>query len=377
MISEPGDILKKKSSQAAASIKWCKFVSESARIEDKWMDLQANLSLLGVSIHIVEKAEGRNQTPIAEFILLGFGNVPELQPLLFLLFLVIFIVTVAGNILIVALVVADRHLHIPMYFFLGSLSCLEICYTSTILPRLLASLLTGDRTISVKGCIVQIYFFGILSTTESLLLAAMSYDRYLAICNPLRYAALMNGRVCFQLVAGCCISSFLLCTIVNIFLFQLTFCDSKEIDHFFCDFSPMIKLSCGDTQTLQLMASTIAAIGTLAPFLLTLISYIHIIATILRIPSTTGRQKAFSTCSAHLTVVIVYYGTLITVYVVPTANSHKVLHKLFAVFYTVLTPMINPVIYSLRNKEVNTSLRKAILKIIPFRNRHRSLKDTF
>ncbi|KAM7150886.1 olfactory receptor 10A2-like [Macrochelys suwanniensis] len=325
----------------------------------------------------MEKAEGRNQTPIVEFILLGFGNVPELQPLFFLVFLLIFIVTVAGNILIVALVVADHHLHTPMYFFLGNLSCLETCYTSTLLPRLLDSFLTGNRTISVKGCIVQMYFFAILSATESLLLAAMSYDRYLAICNPLRYAALMNGRVCCQLVAGSWISSFIGCTTIDIFLFKSTFCDSKEIDHFFCDFSPVIKLSCGDTHTVELLTFIVSAIGTSVPCLLVLISYIHIIATILRIPSTTGRQKAFSTCSAHLIVVIVYYGTLITVYVVPTTNSHKVLHKLFSVFYTVLTPMINPVIYSLRNKEVNESLRKAILKLIAFRNRQTSLKDKF
>ncbi|KAM7150887.1 olfactory receptor 6F1-like [Macrochelys suwanniensis] len=325
----------------------------------------------------MEKGERRNQTLIMEFILLGFGNVTGLQPLLFLLFLVIFIVTVAGNILIVTLVVADRHLHTSMYFFLGNLSCLEICYTSTLLPRLLASLLTGDRTISVKGCIVQMYFFGILSATESLLLAAMSYDRYLAICNPLRYAALMNGRICCQLVAGSWISSLVGCTIIHIFLFQLTFCDFKEIDHFICDISLVIKLSCGDTQTVELLTFIVSAIGTFVPCLLVLTSYIYIITTILRIPSTTGRQKAFSTCSAHLIVVIVYYMTLITVYVVPTANSHKVLHKLFSVFYTVLTPMINPVIYSLRNKEVNESLRKAILKLIPFRNRHTSLKDKF
>ncbi|XP_034643057.1 olfactory receptor 6C4-like [Trachemys scripta elegans] len=325
----------------------------------------------------MEKAEGRNQTPIMEFILLGFGNVPELQPLLFLVFLVIYIVTVAGNILIVALVVNDHHLHTPMYFFLGNFSCLEICYTSTLLPRLLASLLTGDRTISVKGCIMQTYFFGVLTATESLLLAAMSYDRYLAICNPLRYVALMNGRICCQLVAGSWISSFLGCTTINIFLFKSKFCDSKEIDHFFCDFSPVVKLSCDDTQTVQLLTFIVSAIGTLVPCLLVLTSYIHIIATILRIPSSTGRQKAFSTCSSHLIVVIVYYGTLITVYVVPTANSHKVLHKLFSVFYTVLTPMINPVIYSLRNKEVNESLRKAIGKLVAFRNRHKSLKDKF
>ncbi|XP_074974651.1 olfactory receptor 6C75-like [Caretta caretta] len=312
----------------------------------------------------MEKAEVRNQTPIVEFILLGFGNVPELQTLLFLAFLVIYIVTVSGNILFVALVVADQQLHIPMYFLLGNLSCLEICYTSTILPRLLASLLTGDRTISVKGCIVQLYFFGILSNTENLLLTAMSYDRYLAICNPLRYAALMNGRVCWQLVAGSWISSLLLCTIVIIFFFQLTFCDSKEIDHFFCDFSPMIKLSCVDTQTLELLTFFIAVIGTFVPFLLTLTSYICIITTILRIPSSIGRQKAFSTCSSHLIVLAILYVTVLTVYVIPTANTPKVLQKIFSVFYTVLTPMINPVIYSLRNKEVKESLRKAILKLV-------------
>ncbi|XP_044841930.1 olfactory receptor 2AP1-like [Mauremys mutica] len=325
----------------------------------------------------MEKGEGRNQTPILEFILLGFGNVPELQPLLFLMFLVIYAVTVLGNILILVLVVADQHLHTPMYFFLGNLSFLEICYSSTLLPRLLASLLTGDRTISIKGCFVQTYFFGILSATESLLLAAMSYDRYLAICNPLRYAALMNGRICCQLVAGSLISSFLACTTINIFLFESKFCDSKEIDHFFCDFSPVIKLSCGDTQAVQLLTFIVSAIGTFVPFLLVLTSYIRIIATILRIPSITGRQKAFSTCSSHLIVVIVYYGTLITVYVVPTADSHKVLHKLVSVFYTVLTPMINPVIYSLRNQEVNEALRKAILKLVAFRNRHRTLNDNF
>ncbi|XP_044841844.1 olfactory receptor 5V1-like [Mauremys mutica] len=312
----------------------------------------------------MEKAEVRNQTPIVEFILLGFGNDPELQPLLFLLFLVIYIVTVTGNILFVVLVVTNQHLHIPMYFLLGNLSCLEICYTSAILPRLLASLLTGDRTISVKGCIVQLYSFGILSNTENLLLTAMSYDRYLAICDPLRYAALMNGKVCWQLVAGSWISSFLLCTIVNIFFFQLTFCDSKEIDHFFCDFSPVIKLSCIDTQTLELLTFIISVIGTFVPFLLTLTSYICIISTILRIPSSIGRQKAFSTCSSHLIVLAVLHVTVLTVYVVPTANVPKVLHKIFSVFYTVLTPMINPVIYSLRNKEVNESLRKSILKLI-------------
>ncbi|XP_075768255.1 olfactory receptor 6C75-like [Pelodiscus sinensis] len=318
----------------------------------------------------MERAERRNQTPIVEFILLGFGEVPELQPLLFLLFLVIYLVTMGGNNLILALVVSSRHLHTPMYFFLGNLSFLDLCYSSSILPRLLTSLLTGDRNISVKGCLVQLYWFSIMAATEFWLLTAMSYDRYLAICRPLHYSALMNGRICGQLVVVSWISGFLLGIIANSFVFQLTFCDSKEIDHFFCDFSPMIKLSCSNTRTLELVTYSDSTIGALVPLLLTLASYICIITTILRIPSSTGRQKAFSTCSSHLIVVTVLYGTLIAVYVVPTNNTPKVLHKMFSLCYTVLTPMINPVIYCLRNKEVKKSLRNAILKLVAFGNRH-------
>ncbi|XP_039357837.1 olfactory receptor 11L1-like isoform X2 [Mauremys reevesii] len=301
-----------------------------------------------------------NRTIITEFILLGFRNLPELQILLFLVFLVIYIVTMSGNILIVALVVADQHLHTPMYFFLGNLSCLETCYTSTILPRLLASLLTGDRTISVSGCFAQFYCFGSLATTECYLLAVMSYDRYLAICKPLRYAALMNGRLCLQLSAGSWLSGFLTCVITMWFLSQLTFCAPNEIDHFFCDFSPMLKLSCSDTSMITLVSFILAFLDLPCPFLLTVTSYVCIIATILRIPSTTGRQKAFSTCSSHLIVVTLFYGTLMTVYLLPKTNTLKALNKVFSVFYTVLTPMLNPLIYSLRNKEVKEALRKVI-----------------
>ncbi|XP_053901069.1 olfactory receptor 6C4-like [Malaclemys terrapin pileata] len=308
----------------------------------------------------------RNQTSLADFILMGFGHVPKLQIFLFPLFLMIYIVTMAGNILIVALVVADRHLHTPMYFFLGNLSCLETCYSSTILPRMLASLLTGDRTISVRGCMTQFYCFANLAATECYLLAAMSYDRYLAICNPLRYATLVNGRVCFQLVACSWTSSFLGSTIVIILMSKLIFCCSNEIDHFFCDFSPIIKLSCSDTQLLELTVLTVSSIGSLIPFLLTVASYVCIITTILRIPSATERQKAFSTCSAHLVIVTVFYGTLIFVYIVPNTRPSKHLHKMFSVFYTVLTPMVNPLIYSLRNKEVKEALRKALIKVLAF-----------
>ncbi|XP_039354982.1 olfactory receptor 6N1-like [Mauremys reevesii] len=237
------------------------------------------------------------------------------------MFLVIYLLTMAGNILILALIVAEQHLHTPMYFFLGNLSCFETFYTSTILPRKLASLLTGDRTISVGGCITQLYFFGFLVAVECFILSMMSYDRYLAICKPLHYTGLMNTRICLQLAAVSWMSSFISATIVLYLMSQLHFCGPNEIDHFLCDFTPVIKLSCSDTSLIILVTFIITAIFTLPPFLLTLAFYVAIISTILSIPSTSGRRKAFSTCSSHLTVVTIYYGTLIIVYMLPDTDS--------------------------------------------------------
>ncbi|CAM5097743.1 unnamed protein product [Natator depressus] len=310
--------------------------------------------------------EGRNQTSITEFVLLGFRELPELLALLFLLFLVIYIVTLAGNILIVALVVADRHFHIPMYFFLGNLSCLETCYTSTLLPRVLASFLTGDNTISVSGCMTQFYFVSFFAAAECYLLAVMSYDRYLAICKPLHYAALMNTRFCLQLAAGSWINGFLAVIIVIVLMLQLTFCGPNEIDHFYCESTEMLNLCCNGTNQIELVITILAAIFTLPPFVLTMMSYVCIIFTILRIPSTAGRQKAFSTCSSHLIVVTIFYGTLIIVYLLPKTNTLRDLNKVFSVCYTILTPMANPFIYSLRNKEVKEALRKIVSKCVDF-----------
>ncbi|XP_065269949.1 olfactory receptor 5AP2-like [Emys orbicularis] len=315
-------------------------------------------------MHPVANPEQGNQTSITEFILLGFGDLPELQILLFLLFLVIYIVTVTGNILIMALVVADRHLHTPMYFFLGNLSCLETCYTSTILPRMLASPLTGDRTISFSGCVTQYYLFGSLLGTECLLLSVMSYDRYLAICNPLHYAARMSGRACLQLAGGSWIGGFLGNSITTLSISQLTFCGPNGIDHFFCDLIPLVKLSCNDPHLMETLAFILSFLFSLVPFLLTLMSYISIITTILRIPSTTGRQKAFSTCSSHLIVVSIYYATLLIVYMFPTTDILNDFKKVLSVIYAVLTPLVNPLIYSLRNKEVQEALRKACGKFM-------------
>ncbi|KAM7149947.1 olfactory receptor 10A7-like [Macrochelys suwanniensis] len=318
--------------------------------------------------------EWGNQTSISEFILLGFGNLPELQLLLFLLFLVVYMVTVAGNILIVALVVADQHLHTPMYFFLGNLSCLETCYSSTILPRMLASLLTGDKTISVRICIMQYYFFAFLLVVECCLFSVMSYDRYLAICKPLHYAALMNGKFCLQLATGSWISGLLASGTMTSLMSQLSFCGPNQVDHFLCDFTPVKNLSCSDTRLMDLVAFLMAAIFTFPPFLVTLASYVCIIVTILRVPSTTGRQKAFSTCSSHLIVVTIFYGTLMIVYVLPDTNTLRVLNKVFSLFYTILTPMANPLIYSLRNREVKEALRRAVNAFLMFTGIETGLK---
>ncbi|XP_067390546.1 olfactory receptor 6F1-like [Emydura macquarii macquarii] len=312
--------------------------------------------------------ERGNQTSIMGFILLGFGNFHKLQILLFLLFLVIYVVTMAGNTAIVVLVVADQHLHTPMYFFLGNLSCLEACYTSAILPRMLASLLSGDKTISFGGCLIQFDIVGSLLCTECCLLSAMSYDRYLAICKPLHYAARMTSGFSLQLAVGSWLSGFAAGTTAACWVSQLTFCGPNEIDHFFCDYTPFIKLSCTDTSRMVLVLFLNSCIFVTLPFLLTLTSYMCIISAILRIPSSTGRQKAFSTCSSHLIVVTVFYGTLIIVYMLPDTTALRDLNKVFSIFYTVLTPMVNPLIYSLRNKEVKEAMRKALSKTVTFAN---------
>ncbi|XP_067395452.1 olfactory receptor 11A1-like [Emydura macquarii macquarii] len=309
--------------------------------------------------------EQGNETFITEFILLGFGTLHELQILLFLLFLVIYIATMAGNILIMALVAADQHLHTPMYVFLGNLSCLETCYTSTILPNiLLTSLLTGDRTISVTRCFIQYDFFGSLAAIECLLLSVMSYNRYLAIVKPLHYEARLSDRSCLQLIGISWAGGFLNNSIPVLSISQLTFCGPNGIDDFLCDFIPLVKLSCNDPQLMEILAFILSLIISLVPFLLTMMSYICIIATILRILSTMGRQKAFSTCSSHLLVVSIYYGTLLIAYMFPTDNTMRDFKKVLSVVYTVLTPLVNPLIYTLRNKEIKGALRKVFRKFM-------------
>ncbi|XP_078234185.1 olfactory receptor 2AP1-like [Pogona vitticeps] len=299
--------------------------------------------------------EGNRTFPLS-FILLDF-NTEGVQILLFTSLLTIYLATMAGNLLIVILVVFDQHLHTPMYFFLGNLSCLETCYSSTIVPRMLVSFLSGERTISIRGCFAQLYFFSFLVTTESYFLAVMSYDRYLAICKPLHYAMLMNGRICIVLIVCSWISGSVSISLIISFMSQLSFCGPNKIDHFFCDLTPVIRLSCSDTRSIEMTAFILAYMNTSPPLVTTLGSYIYIIRSILRIPSTTGKQKAFSTCSSHLTMVSCFYLSLTIVYVLPNIDSLRYLKKVFSLFYTLLTPLINPFVYSLRNKEVKEAAK--------------------
>ncbi|XP_070584453.1 olfactory receptor 2AP1-like [Erythrolamprus reginae] len=301
---------------------------------------------------------------VTEFIILGFGNVGQWQSLLFFIFLMVYIVAMAGNILIITLVSIDQHLHTPMYFFLGNLSCLEACYISNIVPKTIAGLLTDKNTISFSNCFVQFFFFSYLMATECYLLSAMSYDRYLAICKPLHYTTRMTTRICIQLAASSWISSLIAGFILLSVMLQLTFCGPNEIDHYFCDTYPIMNLSCSNTSFVELISCSLAFAFTLPPFLLTLTSYIYIISTILKIPSAIGRKKAFSTCSSHLIMVSLFYGAIMIVYMLPRGKILSDVNKVFSLLYTVLTPVANPFIYTLRNNEVKDAFRRVTRKLI-------------
>ncbi|XP_053120550.1 olfactory receptor 6F1-like [Hemicordylus capensis] len=298
------------------------------------------------------------------FILLGLERFSEFQSFLFLIFLIAYIVTMAGNILIVVLVIFDHHFHTPMYFFLGNLSFLEACYSTNILPKMLAGLLDGGTTISHTSCYTQWYLLGCLGGTECYLLSVMSYDRYLAICKPLHYANLMSTKACIYLAAVSWLNGFIETSVLLVFMSQLVFCGPTKIDHFFCELLTLIKLSCSNTRAVEVVTFIIAVIVTLPPFLLTLTSYACIIAAILKIPSTTGRKKAFSTCSSHLIVVSIFYGSLIFVYMLPKTEALRGLDKVFSLLYTALPPLANPFLYSLRNKEVKQAVRKMLVRFV-------------
>ncbi|XP_027702537.1 olfactory receptor 10AG1-like [Vombatus ursinus] len=305
---------------------------------------------------------GRNFTLIMEFILLGFSDLPNLQGFLFGVFLVIYMIILIGNGLIIVITKVDPALQTPMYFFLGNFSFVEICYTSVTLPRMLMNLSTQNRHISLVACAVQLCFFLILVVTECLLLTVMAYDRYVAICKPLYYQVIMNHKVCVQLVIGSWVTGIPVVIGQTYQIFSLPFCGSNKLNHVFCDMPPVVKLACGDAFVNQLSAYADAILFALIPFLLILGSYVKIILTILKLSSAPGRHKLFSTCSSHFIVVILFFGSGLIVYFRPKSNHSEGLDKVLSLFYTIVTPMFNPMIYTLRNKDVIEALRKLTLK---------------
>nr|XP_033793476.1 olfactory receptor 5F1-like [Geotrypetes seraphini] len=301
-----------------------------------------------------------NGSTVTEFILLGFSDYPHLQLFISITVFLIFLISVLGNLMFLMLMCTDTHLQKPMYFFLSNLSFLDICNSSVTLSTLLKGLLTGNMLISFSVCIVQLYFFMSLTATEILLLAAMAYDRYVAICNPLHYVLIMNRRVCVLLASVSWILGFVEAMPQTIMTSLFSFCRSNEINHFFCDLTVLMKLSCSYLLNFEILVLIEGMFVVVAPFGLTLTSYIYIISSILKMHSAKGRNKAFSTCSSHLTIVMLFYGTLICIYLRPPSMYSPKQDKLFSLLYTALIPMLNPIIYSLRNKEVNKALSKLI-----------------
>ncbi|MEE6505965.1 hypothetical protein FKM82_007421 [Ascaphus truei] len=300
----------------------------------------------------------KNHTIVTEFLLLGFYNIHSFKILLFTVFLMVYIMTLSSNLLIIALVSTSHQLHSPMYFFLAHLSLSDILLTMVIFPNMLSLIWGEGGTISVSGCISQIHFSLFSVTTECLLLTVMSYDRYLAICKPLHYATIMDFKLCLQLVIWSWLVAFVVTLFVILQISQLQFCGPNVIDHFFCDFAPLLKHSCSDSSFIEIEGFVISTFVALLPFLFIIVTYICISLAILRISSTTGRKKAFSTCSSHLTVVCTYYGPLITIYVVPTRGHTFNINKILSLLYTAVTPFFNPIIYSLRNQEIGSALRR-------------------
>ncbi|XP_029437231.1 olfactory receptor 1G1-like [Rhinatrema bivittatum] len=299
----------------------------------------------------------RNQTSVTEFILLGFSEQPLLQGLICGTVLLIYPISMLGNLVFLMLMSADPQLHKPMYFFLSHLSVLDICCTSLTLPKMLASFVLQSNSISFHACMTQLYLFLFFTATELFLLSAMAYDRYVAICNPLRYSLIMKKSVCVLLATGSWVISSLDAFSVADTISQLSYCESNEIDHFFCDLSALMKLSCSDTHSPEILIFVEGILMGCIPFLLTLISYIFIISAILRIRCTEGRHKAFSTCTSHLTSVALFYGSVLCINMRPTSMYSPAQDKFFSLVYTAVIPMLNPIIYSLRNREIKNTLR--------------------
>ncbi|XP_032215765.1 olfactory receptor 8U3-like [Mustela nigripes] len=304
----------------------------------------------------------RNRTKVTEFILLGFSVHREFEVILFVLISVVYTLTFIGNLGMISLIRLDSRLHTPMYFFLSNLAIVDLCYSSSVTPKFLETLLSKHKSISFYACATQLGFFLNFLISEMFLLAVMAYDRYVAICNPLLYMVIMSRKVCMQLVIGPYLYSFSVALLHTVVTFQLIYCGPNIINHFYCDDVPLMALACSDTSLKEILIFIFAGFNMISSLTTVLISYLYIVAAILKIQSTEGRCKAFSTCASHLTAVTIFYGTLIFMYLQPKSNHSLDTDKMASVFYTIVIPMLNPMIYSLRNQEVKNALRKAIDK---------------
>nr|XP_027810871.1 olfactory receptor 7C2-like [Marmota flaviventris] len=309
--------------------------------------------------------ERRNQTGAGVFILLGFTDDPDLQSLLFGLLLAIYLVTVTGNLLIILAVISDSHLHTPMYFFLSNLSLADIGFTSTTIPKALRNIHTHSKGITFAGCISQIYFFVLFGCQDNLLLTLMAYDRFVAICHPLHYMAIMNPWLCLLMALGSWLVSVLVTLLDSLTILRLSFCTNMEIPHFFCDLSEILKLACSDTLINNIVVYSVAIVLGVFPLTGILFSYSQIFSSILRISSAEGKYKAFSTCGTHLLVVFLFYVTGLGVYLSSAATPSSRMSLMASVLYTMLTPMLNPFIYSLRNRDIKVALGRVLSKIVP------------
>uniref|UniRef100_A0ABM5GN03 Olfactory receptor n=1 Tax=Pogona vitticeps TaxID=103695 RepID=A0ABM5GN03_9SAUR len=304
--------------------------------------------------------ELENQTSVQDFILLGFPTVRELQILLFVIFLIIYVITLLEHIVIITLIRTNSQLQKPMYFFLSHLSFLETWYISVTVPKLLVNFLAKNKSISYEGCMAQLFFFISLVCAECVLLSVMAYDRCVAICNPLRYSVVMSSQFCLQLAVASWFIGFLISIIKVFFISRLSFCGPNIINHFFCDISPLLNLSCTDRTVAEMVDFVFALIILIIPLSLTIGFYVCIIGTILRIPTAQGKRKAFSTCASHLAVVVIFYSATLFMYARPRSIHSFDLNKLVSVAYTIVTPTLNPCIYCLRNREVQEALRKIL-----------------
>ncbi|XP_050754374.1 olfactory receptor 1013-like [Gymnogyps californianus] len=304
--------------------------------------------------------EERNHSSVTSFILLGFTTDPKLQLLLFMMFTLAYVTTLMGNITLIVVIRHSSRLHTPMYFFIGNLSFLDLWYSSVYTPKILLNCVSEDKSISFAGCAAQFFVSGGLAYTECYLLAAMAYDRYAAVSNPLLYTAAMSKKLCMGLVAASYLSGFANSTLITSRTFALSFCDANIIDDFFCDLPPLVKLSCDVTDSYQALLYFILTSNVTLPSALILTSYASILAAVLKMHSAEGQRKAFSTCAAHLTAVTLYYGSILFIYVRPSSTYVLGRDKMISVFYTVMIPMLNPFIYSLRNQEVKEALKRLV-----------------